>query len=382
MLKNNPKHAARNGYVLVFFLLLTAVGLLLSTSLLALQGAVMRQTHNIIQRSKAGYLAEAGIDKGLEAYLVDQNYAGETFTLGEGAVTIALSPGATSNEKYVQSTGTVAGVSVRYRVKVGTNSEGIAVAFHYGIQVGAGGLTMNNNSRVNGNVYSNQNISGDNGSIINGDAAAVGTIGTPPTVTGTRSTGQAAQTMPPFDEAFWKTKAQEGGIINGDHSPASGSTVGPLYITGNLIFANSSNITLAGPIYIEGTITFGNSMTIAVSDSLGTNGAMIIAKQTASFGNTFTSNKNAGGGYLLIIALSNTTAISLGNSTEITNAPIYVPNGKLIIGNNARGTAFTAKELVLGNGSIVDYSQGLAFAGFGTGPGGGWQWQKGTFQEF
>lgn len=52
--------------------------------------------------------------------------------------------------------------------------------FLYGIQVGNSGLFMENGSRVNGSVYSNGSITGDNGALITGDALVA--QGTPPTL--------------------------------------------------------------------------------------------------------------------------------------------------------------------------------------------------------
>ena len=54
--------------------------------------------------------------------------------------------------------------------------------FFYGIQVGDGGLEMENNASVNGNIFSNGNITGDNGSTITGDAIVAGGINTNPSV--------------------------------------------------------------------------------------------------------------------------------------------------------------------------------------------------------
>lgn len=44
------------------------------------------------------------------------------------------------------------------------------IAFNYGVQVGEGGVTMQNNADINGSVYSNGSITGGNGSDITGDA--------------------------------------------------------------------------------------------------------------------------------------------------------------------------------------------------------------------
>jgi len=55
------------------------------------------------------------------------------------------------------------------RVKT-TLSLGDGVAFHYGVQTGNGGFIMGSNAGVYGNVYSNGNIIGSNGSFVTGSA--------------------------------------------------------------------------------------------------------------------------------------------------------------------------------------------------------------------
>lgn len=49
-----------------------------------------------------------------------------------------------------------------------------AVSFHYGAQVGEGGVNMKNGSRIIGNVYSNGSIIGQSGAIVTGDALVAG----------------------------------------------------------------------------------------------------------------------------------------------------------------------------------------------------------------
>ncbi len=55
-----------------------------------------------------------------------------------------------------------------------------SVDFFYGVQVGEGGVVMNQNSQIIGNVYSNGNITGASGARITGDASVAG--GASPTV--------------------------------------------------------------------------------------------------------------------------------------------------------------------------------------------------------
>lgn len=381
-MKPSKQESKKSGYILVFFIMLSGLSLLLATSILSFQGAVLRDAKKISFRLDSGYLAQAGLDKGFLAYKTNQSYAGETLNLGNGSVVTSVTAGSTANEKILSAVGTVGGVTRRYRAKLTTQASGTAVAFNYGMQIGAGGFVMGNNSIINGSVYSNQNIVGGNGSQVNGDAFAVGSI-TNVVVTGTSQTGVPPEPMPPFDGDFWRTKAMEGTNITGNYSPASGSTIGPLYVSGDITFDNNVDVTIAGPVYANGQITFGNSPILRVSNNTGTSGVMMVAGSNVTFGNGLTAHKNSGGGYLLIVGLSSSSsAISMGNSVIITNAPLYAPNGTITMGNSAQGTAFTGWRIQTGNGAIINYDEGLANASFSSGPGGSWQLQKGTFQEY
>lgn len=370
------------GHVLIFFLVIMAIGLFLAMTVLTFLGGVRQQAQHLHRSLAASHLADAGLDKGLQAFQSNPDYTGETFSLGGGTVQVTLAAGSTANEKILSSSATVGTVTRRYRVKLSTQPNGVAIAFRYALQAGSLGFSIGNNSRINGNVYSNQNVTGGNGSLITGDARAVGTV-SGVTVNGQKLSNQPTEPLPSFDNDFWKAKAQAGGTINGNYTPASGSTIGPLYIVGDLTFGQSTTITLKGPIYATGKITFGNDAVAVVDSSLGSDGVMIIADGTVTFGNKLTVNRAPQGGYLLIISNStSSTAISLGNSSSLVNAPIYAPAGGITIGNSAQAVAFAANQVTTGNGAIVTYDQGLANASFTTGPGGNWGIRRGSYQEY
>ncbi len=377
------KRTSKRGYILLLFLTVMAIGLILASSILVLQANVYRAAKHQSDGKDATYLAEAGIDKAYQTFTTNTSYSGETFSLNGQNVTTSIQPGATANEKFIVASSTVNGTFRQYRAKLVASSSGVAVAFNYAMQAGTSGFDIGNNSILNGSVYSNGNITGGNGSRINGGAKAVGTISSPnPLVSpGPKLSGQPLEPLPVFDAAFWKAKAQEGGTITGDYTPADNSTLGPKYITGNLTFGNNVRVTISGPIYVDGSISFGNSPVLTADGSLGSQGSMLVTEQSLSLGNSITINNNNNGGYLLLATVS-TDGISIGNGATAINGPLYAPNGTISVGNNARAVAFTGKGISTGNGTIVTYDEGLADASFGTGATGGWTLQKGSFQEF
>lgn len=378
--RNNQKPT--NGYVLVFFLLVTGLALMLAMSALAFTGAVLRQAKSGSQRQAAAYLAEAGLEKGFKAFQANPNYTGETLSLGDGTAVITISPGSSANERIVTAEGRVANQTRRYRAKIVTSPSGAAIAFKYGLQAGDLGATVGNNTLINGNIYSNANVVGANGARVTGDAYAVGTISRL-TVSGQTVNGADPVALPPYDPAFWQGRAAAGGTIEGNYSPASGSTLGPLYINGDLLINNSVILNIAGPVYVQGRIIFGNSPVMNVDNSIANQSVLLISNGEISFGNSIIINKNQGGGYLFIVSNStSSSAITIGNSADTINAPLYAPFGRLVIGNRARAVSFAAKGIDFGNEVIINYDEGLANANFTTGPGGSWSLQKGSFQEY
>jgi len=90
----------------------------------------------------------------------------EIITLnGNTATTIITDTGA--GEKTIASTGDV---SLRQRKSELKLSAGTGASFNYGVQSGQGGFILDNNSQINGSVYSNGNITG--GGTITGSATS------------------------------------------------------------------------------------------------------------------------------------------------------------------------------------------------------------------
>jgi hypothetical protein len=381
MMKMRPTN--RSGQVFIFFLILTSVCLMLIVALLSLQSQTYRTARSLSTAKDLVYLAEAGMDKGFAAFKASSSYTGETFTLGNGSITTAVTSGSTANEKFLTSIATIGTRTKRLKTKLITSPNATAVSFNYALQSGADGFDIGGNSTINGSVYSNGNIVGNNGSAINGNASAVGSISSKIVVSGTKTTSVAPQPLPAFDANFWKQKAQAGGTITGDYTPPDNSIIGPKYIDGNLIIAQQSTITVQGPIYATGMITFGNGPTISVDNSLGTNGVMLVSEGAVQFGNSITINSTSQGGDLLIASLGTAVdTIKIINNALTINGPLYAPNGGILIGNNAHAVAFSAKKITTGNNAIIDYDSGLASESFTYGPGGTWTIQKGSYEEY
>ena len=130
-----------------------------------------------IASARAITLAEAGVDKAVYELNQDSGYSGENDTaLGNGTFNISVAS-IDNNTKRLTVTSFVPDstnpTSTRViQANVGINSS--VVSFRYGVQIGEGGVEMSNGSRIEGNLFSNGDVSGSG--TITGDATvAVGT---------------------------------------------------------------------------------------------------------------------------------------------------------------------------------------------------------------
>ncbi|MDO8570488.1 MAG: hypothetical protein Q7R97_02785 [Candidatus Daviesbacteria bacterium] len=169
----------------MLILAIIVVVLVLINVLAIISGAqLFSQNTNYTNQSAAVLnLAEAGIDKALASLnITGGSYTGETETvLGSGSFSVSITS-STPNTKIIESTGYIPSkenAKVKKTVRMSV-AKGVGVAFNYGIQAGEGGLQMEENSRINGSVYSNGNIKMQNNSAITGDAwVAAGIEGVP-----------------------------------------------------------------------------------------------------------------------------------------------------------------------------------------------------------
>lgn len=263
------------------------------------------------------------------------------------------------------------------KVKI-TVSEGVVgVGFFYGAHIGGGGLEMTSSSAVNGNVYSNGNIVGSSDSLINGDAAAVGTISSPePDVTGTKTEGVPFIPFPPIDIDFWRAAANvNSDPYIGNYSQGSGSTIfGPKKFDGDFSLNGDAKMTITGPIHITGDFAMNSDTELFLDASFGSTGTVIVVDGTIEFNSKAKVYATAASprGYILFVTPSvSASAISL-NSDSILEAAVYATAGTVSINSAGDVIAVTAYKLKLNSDAEINYDLGLASSFFTSGPGGGY----------
>ena len=126
------------------------------------------------------FTAEAGIEDAVYRLMRGKNLSSSySVTLNNATANIEVTDIAAS-QKEINASGDFSGAQRILKASLLTGTD--SASFFYGVQVGDGGLEMENNSIVNGNVYSNGSIEGENGAHITGDVVVAGGITILPSV--------------------------------------------------------------------------------------------------------------------------------------------------------------------------------------------------------
>lgn len=374
---------------------LTTVILLLFVSLAIGSGVTAialkeSRVSNINTRAKESYfLAESGVEDMLYRVKKNMNYdAAEILTLGVATATTTVTDTG-SNEKTILAQGDRGRAIRNLEVRVQT---GAGASFSYAVQVGEGGLFMENESRISGSVYSNGSITGQNSPVITGNATSAGTIGNPPSVHGTRTEQADPLTMPITDSQIedWKNAAAAGGIISSPcpYKPSNGTVIGPKKIACDMKIDGEKIITLTGPLWIAGSFEIKNEGELRLANWYGAGSEVVVADNPA---NRTTSSKismqnnarvqgsGTSGSYILLVSQNNSAELD-GNEIAIepkneSDAPIYyAPHGKILIQNKTSLKEATAYKIHMKNEAVLTYESGIAELTFASSsPSGGWE---------
>src|SRR3989344_3173511 len=165
---------------------LIAVVFMLAITLSAVFGIVglaFREIRVSSENNKAKnsyFTAEAGIEDAVYRLMRGKNLSSSySVTLNNATANIEVTDIAAS-QKEINASGDFSGAQRILKASLLTGTD--SASFFYGVQVGDGGLEMENNSIVNGNVYSNGSIEGENGAHITGDVVVAGGITILPSV--------------------------------------------------------------------------------------------------------------------------------------------------------------------------------------------------------
>lgn len=327
LFQNNQKGFAAFLITIFIFIIVFSI----TVSIFILTYNQQKISRNIITSTQAYYLAEGGVEDALLRMVKRMSWLSPyTINVDEGRTTVEISD-IIGGSRTITAEGNVdervKKVSIVYAVTVDK------IAFHYGAQVGNGGMIMETNSEVKGNVFSNgsvvcpdplgtafitNNITvardgqkierleiGDPdpltpidearahtcaGCLIHGDFYYVsgGSVGDCVADEEIKSlpTEISPEELPVSDEQIqsWKDDASCNNnpscIFFGDYTIPVGATedIGPLKIEGNLTLGNGATLNMTGTIYVTGNITLNPNSTVELDPNYyGSLSGLIIA---------------------------------------------------------------------------------------------------------
>lgn len=415
------KDAGFTAFFITILVLAIMLGLAFSITMLVL--GEQRISKNIVKSTQAYYTAEAGVEDALLRLNKEMNFSSPySLTIGQGATIIEISD-VIGGSRTITSQGNISNRIRKIRViRTMTTDE---ISFHYGAQAGEGGISMESNSVIHGNVFSNGTVEAvtgtatiDNsvivaksgnkiinliigsglpdearahtcvGSTINGDLYYVSGGGYNSgdcTVSGGGEKGLpnaiGPANMPISDEQItnWKDEAVDNGIELGNYTVYGGTFeyLGPKKITGNLIIENNATLTLTGILWVVGNITIKNGAAIKLDADYGSTSGVIVADGIIIAENgAILEGSGTEGSYLMLLTTNDSTLLT-GPAIYVKNnaqgAIFYASNGMIRLLNNINIREATAWKLYLDNNAEITYESGLINSLFSSGPGGSWQ---------
>jgi hypothetical protein len=391
---------------LVITLIILALMFLIAMSLTVLIVGQQRIVGNLSKSSQAYFAAEAGIEDALLRLSKGmQKTSPYSFSVENATVEIVISD-VIAWARTVTATGNTAD---RFRkVQVAYELSGLTPGLYYGAQVGDGGLLMDGNCKVIGNVFSNgnANLSHPQSEITETIAIAsagnklfgqgtvkkdayvdicedVGIGGTLFANTVSNCSSSLVEILDPLIELVplpitdsqieeWKNAAAAGGTI-GSYSISSGvEEIGPVKIDGDLTI-DGAELIIEGTVWVTGEITIRNPLTeVHLAPLYESASGVIIGDGLIKLREgSVSSGSGMPGSYLMYISTSSTNpAISIQQDTEVD--VLYSNTGWVKIENYADMRAVYAHGIHVSNTSILEYEIGLENAFFASGPGAGW----------
>jgi len=405
----------KNGFVVIFatlLILVAALIIVLSAGYISLNS--VKSVRNNAYSIKSYYTAEAGIEDSLLRLVKGLNLpASNGLTINGGTATIQVSD-SVGGSKSIISQGSILNRIRKIRVIYTINTD--HVSFYYGAQVGDGGMIMENNSRVKGNVFSNGSIVGIGGKGYIDYSAKVATIGSRIegliigqdaythnckncNIAGSLyySGGgqenciagqgikehpvQGPENLPISNEQIneWKADALKGGTFINNYTVLTGQTdyLGPRKIGGNLVLQNNSTLIINGTVWVTGNITLNNGSLLMLDTSYGSTSGIIIADGRINIINgTNIQGSGQEGSYAMFISTNSSIdpaspAIDVMNNAQ--GAIFFSSAGLIRLHNNMLVREVVGYKLYLDNNAIIEYETGLEDTAFSSGPGGSWE---------
>ena len=386
----------------VFFLF---ISLAIISGLVSPTVREIKNANDYVKSRQSLFLSESGIEDAYFRLRTAKPITSPVSISLDGNTAITTITDSGYNQKTISALGDV---DMRQRTNELVLEAGEGTSFSYGMQVGVGGLTMNNNATINGSVYVNGNITDNNSGKITGTTIAVGTISgenigqlgsgdawahtvNNSTIAGalycktgggnnklcnTSRVDPSSLDFPISDEQVqgWKDEAVAGGTQTGNLNLSGDDalTLGPKKIVGSITLSNDAILTVSGMLWVTGNISISNQSLIRLSNSYGTGSGVIVADGTITTNNSasFSGSGTAGSYIMMLTTSTSSSAIEINNSAG--TVILVAPYGNITFNNTASAKEAIAKSITMNNNSVLSYETGLANVNFVSGPSGGW----------
>lgn len=150
--------------LVVFFVLVISLTVGLSFAFVTVRETALGR--DLVRSKKSFAVSEGGIEDLVYRVKSAKQYD-PVETVSIGSVSTQVTTAAAGADVSITSLGDVESANRHSKVELTNDTTG--VGFFYGVQVGEGGLIMDNSSVVTGNIFSNGNIAAGNSSRITGD---------------------------------------------------------------------------------------------------------------------------------------------------------------------------------------------------------------------
>ncbi len=409
MIKIIKKNQEKGAALLLGLIIILTSSLFIGAGLSFLTLNSIANAQSKVKSIKSYYISEAGIEDALLRLKNGMQIPSSIIlTSDDSSATIEISDsigGSRTITSQGNSDNRIRKLAVTYSI---TSDK---VDFFYGAQVGEGGVLMGNNSKIEGNVFSNGSISGNgeitdtvtvasNGNTIEdisvgGNAYAYSCNNADIEGTLYSVSGGTIQNcdydnieildneiepeeMPISEEQIneWKDEATAGGTISGDYTISGSESLGPIKITGNLNISISALLNITGLVYVQGDIILDNKAKLQLDSSFDLLSGIIISDGKIKIkNNASTQGSGKQGSFLMLLSTNNSIdlnnpAIDLYNNAE--GAIFYASHGVIYLHNNMNIREATGYKLAMDNNAIISYDIGLENVNFSSGPGGGW----------
>ncbi len=395
---------APRGSIALISLVYLAIFAVLATALIHNSLGYRAWQKNELVRTQALYLAEGGLSYAVYALNQNPQYAGETNTpLGNGVFSIAVTSLDTATREVVV-TGRVLEAGSPVATRTIRAQVGIApsiISFNYGVQAGAGGVTLSDAAHIQGNVFSGGSVTGDNNNDIEGDVVSLNAVqGVNVSGSVNAHTTGGAVSFPVSDAQIvaWKDEAVAGSTlgtcVGGTLTIATSMTIGPAQVPCDLHIEGAETVvTIAGHVWVEGNMTTQSGTTIAIDPALGDKNVAIVAGNPSNTSGSGiisigqgTKFQGSGNPQSFVFLASENTSASVGGGTvAISLAQSALPvvafaaKGLVALAQNVTVRAVVAYQVSLSQSAAVIYDSGLSHALFHTGPQGSFGVVSGTY---